>query len=174
MASVEDPRPCAGCDLCCRLLDMPELDKPAGQVCRHQVKGGCGIHATRPNACRKFQCQWTITEFLDEAWRPDRAHFFIWAQSPGQIIIEVDPDHPDAWRQAPYHDFLKYWAGPNAGMQVLVRVDLNMFMVFPEGDVDMGPQQATEKINWGYNYRYDGKKVPFAYFGEPTADHSGS
>ena len=100
--------------------------------------------------------------------RPDRANLFIWAQIPDQVIVEVNPDHADAWRQEPYYATLKHWSGPPVAQQVLVRIGQRMFMVFPEAEVDMGPQQPGKPMNWGYDDD-DGKRIPFAYFGDPPA-----
>src|SRR5436190_7565495 len=72
------PKPCGDCSLCCKILDIPELEKPGGVWCRHFAKGrGCGVHADRPQVCRGYQCTWTWTAPLDERWRPDRAGFLI-------------------------------------------------------------------------------------------------
>ena len=145
------------------------LDKPAGVPCRHLISGsGCGIHDSRPAQCASFQCQWTVSPNLDDRWRPDRANLFIWAQIPDQVIVEVNPDHADAWRQEPYYATLKHWSGPPVAQQVLVRIGQRMFMVFPEAEVDMGPQQPGTPMNWGYDDD-DGKRIPFAYFGDPPA-----
>lgn len=166
----ENPRPCGDCDLCCRLLEVKALGKAAGERCRHLVAGvGCSIHASRPEQCSSFQCQWTVSPLLGDEWRPDRANFLIWAQAEGQIIVEVDPDHPDAWRAAPYYNNLRNWSAPPVNLQVLVRAADQVFMVFPEADVAMGPLQPDKPMTWGYQLRYDGKRVPYAYFGEPPA-----
>ncbi len=149
------------------------LDKPAGQPCRNLVSGkGCGIYASRPSQCASFLCQWTVSPNLDDRWRPDQAKLFLWAQIPGQVIVEVDPDYADAWRREPYYDTLTSWAGPPAALQVLVRVGQQIFMVFREGDVDMGPQQPGKLMNWGYNVNDAGARIPFAYFGDPPTAES--
>ena len=38
-------RECGACTLCCKVFDVPVLEKPAGQWCKHCLPGrGCGIH----------------------------------------------------------------------------------------------------------------------------------
>lgn len=49
-------RTCAGCDLCCRLLAVKALDKPAGPLCPCHTGTGCRIYGYRPQACRDFRC----------------------------------------------------------------------------------------------------------------------
>lgn len=54
-----EPRSCDGCTMCCRLLGVAELSKPAGTQCSHCLPGkGCGVYAVRPQTCRDFQCLW--------------------------------------------------------------------------------------------------------------------
>ena len=50
-------RSCGTCTLCCKLLQVPEVEKPLGEWCRHCDKGvGCTIYAERPQRCRDFFC----------------------------------------------------------------------------------------------------------------------
>lgn len=64
-------RECGSCTACCTHVQVSELNKPAGVPCRH-LCGGCGIYATRPTACRAFQCSWLGGTFPLPEWaRPD-------------------------------------------------------------------------------------------------------
>lgn len=64
-------RSCGTCSLCCTVLRVDELAKPAGRDCVHQ-RGtrGCGIHATRPAICRAYRCLW-LQGGLEDDERPD-------------------------------------------------------------------------------------------------------
>ena len=64
-------RTCGPCSLCCTLLRVDELAKPAGRDCVHQ-RGtqGCAIHATRPPICRAYRCLW-LQGGLEDDERPD-------------------------------------------------------------------------------------------------------
>ena len=68
-------RACGGCRACCKLPDIPELNKPLNTWCEHvdfdQPEGGCSIHARRPATCRGFECAW-LSGLGDEEDRPDR------------------------------------------------------------------------------------------------------
>jgi hypothetical protein len=65
-------RACGSCSLCCTILRVDELAKPAGRDCIHQ-RGtqGCAIHATRPTICRSYRCLW-LQGGLEDDERPDR------------------------------------------------------------------------------------------------------
>ena len=64
-------RECGTCSLCCTVLRVDELAKPAGRDCVHQ-RGpkGCGVHATRPAICRSYRCLW-LQGGLEDDERPD-------------------------------------------------------------------------------------------------------
>ena len=68
-------RRCGPCSLCCTLLRVDALNKPAGRDCIHQrsgeASGGCGIHDTRPPVCRAYRCLW-LQGGLEDDERPDR------------------------------------------------------------------------------------------------------
>lgn len=55
-------RECGPCRVCCRLPDIPELDKPINTWCRHiDLESGaapCKIYDHRPGVCRAFDCAW--------------------------------------------------------------------------------------------------------------------
>ena len=162
---------CGECSLCCKILRINVLEKPAGVWCHHFAKGqGCSIHTAAPGECRKFQCYWSISETLGEEWRPDRSKLVVWSNTPGRIIVDVDPSHPNAWRQDPYYFQLKTWSnrdGPSP-LEVLVRIKERMLVMFPEGEVDLGPQQTECSISSGYNVA-NGQKTPYARFVEARA-----
>lgn len=161
-------KPCGDCSLCCKVLEVAVIDKPAGRWCRHFRKGtGCAIHAERPGLCRDFQCLWTGLDALGEDWRPDRSRLVLWSDFSGRIVIDPDPASPHAWRREPYLSQIKAWsqrAGPD-WFEVLVRVGARLIMVFPEGEVDLGELQPGRRIESGYR-REGGRLVPWARFGE--------
>ncbi len=67
-------RECGDCQLCCKLVEVPQLDKPLWTRCRYQDKTkGCAVHKLplQPKSCMDFTCAW-----LDGRWddddRPDK------------------------------------------------------------------------------------------------------
>ena len=95
---------CQSCNLCCKLLDIPVLEKPAGQWCGHCDQGtGCTIYDTRPAPCREFTCLWLGSQKtpkpLPAALRPDRAGImFYYVNSFRELNGVTDTERPGAWR----------------------------------------------------------------------------
>lgn len=114
---------CDGCSLCCRLLAVEEIDKPACHWCKavkwSRQGGRCGVYPERPDACRTFQCVWLqsqertpangfpLGQVLPPELRPDRCHVVFCQggyvnpeEEPGELrlVLFVDPDYPNAWK----------------------------------------------------------------------------
>lgn len=49
---------CGECTVCCKVLRVQELGKPAGEWCASVTASGCGRYETRPQSCRNFRCLW--------------------------------------------------------------------------------------------------------------------
>jgi hypothetical protein len=114
-------RRCGDCQLCCKLLPMPELKKAAGQRCRYQRAGkGCTIYPRRPPQCQLWSCRWLVQpEDTADLLRPDRSHYvfdlvpdYITATEDGErqnievVQVWVDPDYPDAHRDPALREYL--------------------------------------------------------------------
>lgn len=86
-----NPRKCGACDVCCKVMEVPELSKPAHVPCKDKLSsGGCGRYNTRPAACRDWRCMWVGDEVgtLDD--RPDKIGGFFWIQGGtdfGSIVV---------------------------------------------------------------------------------------
>jgi hypothetical protein len=107
-------RKCGDCSLCCSLLSIEEIEKPANVWCQHcqPGEGGCSIYADRPLACRTYACQWLINPAtMGDEWRPTRAKMVVTYQRRTDggyfLSVDVDPSVPDRWRQAPYYKKIK-------------------------------------------------------------------
>ena len=162
---------CGDCTLCCTVLAVRDLNKPAGRACDHIAKGGgCNIYADRPGSCRAFQCFWTISDVLDEAWKPSRSGLMLWSNIEGRLIVEVDPERPGAWREEPYLSQLQAWADRSKPLhlEVLIRIDGFLMVLFPEGALDLGPSQDDLAVDSGYLLK-DGVSVPYARYVEPAS-----
>lgn len=81
-------RSCGPCTLCCTLMGVDELDKPAAQKCAHDCGKGCRIYDDRPTSCREFSCLWLLGSFPSYA-RPDKVGFVgsIERDRPGIVHI---------------------------------------------------------------------------------------
>ena len=119
-------RPCSGCQLCCRLLPVRDVDKPANTRCQHQRFGkGCAIYATRPLDCRLWTCVWALgtgEDLTEGLRRPDRVHYVIdpmpdfitmtdnktgAVHKPEVVQIWCDERHPDAHRDPALRAYLE-------------------------------------------------------------------
>ena len=96
---------CGSCTLCCKLLDVAELEKPGGRWCPHCAIGtGCKIYDTRPRPCRDFECLWLISQRdarpLAPALRPDRSKLVLYLDEGDRDVLGVcDSGAPDAWKE---------------------------------------------------------------------------
>jgi hypothetical protein len=102
---------CDGCALCCKVLSVEELRKPACKWCaeikRSEHGRSCGIYEARPESCRIFQCMWLLDEKMQPGLRPDRCHVVFamddylngpYDPAKPRLYAMVDPDWPNAWR----------------------------------------------------------------------------
>src|SRR5690242_9832248 len=106
-------RTCGTCSLCCKLLAVPEFNKPKNVMCQHATSPGtgCAIYATRPDGCRRFVCNWLKDTALGDHWKPERSKIIVSRSRGGKgVRISVDPDAKDAWRREPYYGQIKEWA----------------------------------------------------------------
>jgi hypothetical protein len=113
---------CGACNVCCKLLQVPDIEKPARMLCWWtSVHGGCQRQAekdTDPNllACKQFQCLWLASQFREDAgdklprsMRPDQTHVMFGPQDREDstlIYVHVDPEYPDAWQDSRIQDYL--------------------------------------------------------------------
>ncbi|MEM1183809.1 MAG: hypothetical protein AAGI53_02295 [Planctomycetota bacterium] len=73
--NLSQGRSCGSCRVCCKLPDIPELDKPRDTWCRFSAKSkgapGCTRYEARPDVCREFECAW-LSGLGDADDRPDK------------------------------------------------------------------------------------------------------
>ena len=152
-AKVVPGRACGTCSLCCKVLSISELAKPAGQWCTHCRPGkGCGIYATRPFDCRGFYCEWMISKGLGPEWRPEQSKFVLFKSNGGhRLTAHVDPGYPAAWRRSPYYENFKAWAvqavqkTPEMDL-VDVMIGEHVIVILPDREVDLGIVAANEFV----------------------------
>ncbi len=136
-------RSCGDCTLCCKLLPVVGVDKPANTRCRHQSRKGCAVYGKTgaplgkprmPMECKLWSCRWLVDEDTRDLSRPARSHYvfdvmpdFVIAQDgpDGEKIriealqVWVDPNHRDAHRDPALRAYLAK-AG-EAGLVAIVR-----------------------------------------------------
>jgi hypothetical protein len=140
-------RGCGSCQLCCKLLPVPDLQKPAGTKCRHaRVGKGCTIYADRPFPCRVWACRWLADATATAGMpRPDRCHYvidtapdYITANAPdgtsrriSVIQVWVDPAFRDAWRTPELRAFMLRQAQQFSLATIIRWSSRDALMVFP-------------------------------------------
>lgn len=68
---------CGGCNMCCFLPYIPELNKASHSMCHWCLPGlGCITRSKRPTNCKTFECLWLSSqgsaEPMAQNLRPDR------------------------------------------------------------------------------------------------------
>jgi hypothetical protein len=133
---------CGSCSLCCKVLAVDQLKKPMGAWCPHHGAGaGCTIHATRPHACRTFDCVWLMDPEMPQRFRPDRTKVVLDQDAAGRrLIARCDPANPRAWRRDPIYAALKGYAADSwgSGRIVLAVAGRRVWVITPTSDLDIG------------------------------------
>jgi len=141
-------RGCGDCTLCCKVMAVEEIAKPAGQWCRHCRPGrGCGIYDHRPAECRSFNCLWLIDARFGAHWKPAKSKMVLTASDDG-LEIRCDPGFPDAWRKQPFRNEIGALAaaGGTHDVTVLVMSGRKMVLVTRETEFDLGLVGADQRI----------------------------
>ena len=136
--------------LCCKVMRIPELNKPGDIMCSHaQVGKGCTIYENRPHSCQQFFCGWRLDPSIDALWKPDVCRFVLrFSSRHSALVLMVDPARPLAWRRQPYHRRLQEWAarGFEENKRIVVMVGSEATVVLPDHDVPLGVLAADDEI----------------------------
>jgi hypothetical protein len=137
---TEASRQCGDCSLCCKLLRIPELDKPKDEWCpnfAHRI--GCRIYADRPPSCRDFRCRWLVDLTMGPEWKPSVCKMVLDAK-PRLLVVHADPAVTKPWRAEPYSSVLKRLAaqGLTQGTLVMVMERRRSIVILPDREVDLG------------------------------------
>jgi hypothetical protein len=143
-------RSCGTCTLCCKVFDVPSLEKAAGQWCRHCKPGrGCGIHETRPSHCRSFHCLWMTEGWIGPEWKPERSKMVLTVDAGTRfLLVQVDPGAAAAWKREPYYGQLKRWAAASLQQRrhVVVFLNKSATVILPDRDVVLGVIGPEDRI----------------------------
>ena len=145
---TDGPRQCGDCSLCCKVLGIPELDKPKDEWCPNFAAGtGCRIYADRPPSCRDFVCRWLADPAMGPEWKPSVCKMVLDAK-PRLLVVHVDPAASKPWRAEPYFSVLKRLAaqGLTRGTLVMVMERRRTIVILPEREVDMGILETGARI----------------------------
>jgi hypothetical protein len=146
-------RECGDCTLCCKLVPVKEIDKPANTRCKHQrqIKGCLVYHTNKmPFSCHVWNCRWLVNADTHDLARPDRSHyvidmmpdFVIALDGDKKIQIQVvqiwcDANYRDAWKDPKLKAYMMRRGAE--GIASMIRYDsYEAFIVFP-------PNMTAEK-----------------------------
>jgi hypothetical protein len=137
---TEAAKQCGDCSLCCKLLRIPELNKPKDEWCpnfAHRI--GCRIYADRPPSCRDFSCRWLVDSTMGPEWKPSLCKMVLDAK-PRLLVVHADPAVTKPWRAEPYSSTLKRLAaqGLTRGTLVMVMERRRSIVILPDREVDLG------------------------------------
>lgn len=138
-------RKCGACQLCCKLLPVKAVKKPAGARCIHQKVGkGCALYHTvvgnlklMPIECHMWTCAWLSQPRARGLPRPDRSGYVV-DTMPDYVTVQdgtdgtpvriqavqvwVDPSKPDAHRDPALRAYLEDRAA-SEGVVAIIRYD---------------------------------------------------
>jgi Fe-S-cluster containining protein len=151
-AALVPGRSCGSCSLCCKVIAVAELQKPAGQWCIHSARErGCNIHDVRPPSCRAFFCAWLIDPNLGPEWKPEISRFVLTQEPKSQaLVVMADPGMPLAWKREPYYSALRRLSESlfRLDRKVLVNQKGQISVVLPDRDVPLGVVAPEEIAVW--------------------------
>jgi hypothetical protein len=142
-------RSCGDCQLCCKLLPVRGINKPANTTCQFQkFHKGCTVYHTdkMPMECGMWNCRWLVNDDTADQSRPDRSHYVIdvmpdfvdctdnetGEQTQVEVVqVWVDPNHRDAHRDPALRRYLHRRAAE--GVAAIIRYSSS------EAFVLMGP-----------------------------------
>lgn len=141
-------RECGDCTLCCKVMAIEQLAKPASAWCPHCKPGrGCRIYPDRPDECRAFNCLWLVNDRLAEHWRPSKSRLVLTTPEDG-IEVRCDPGFSDAWRKEPFGGEIQQWAvsGETRDVTVVIVVGRRMILVTSDREFDLGVVGPDQRI----------------------------
>jgi hypothetical protein len=149
MSNPAGEKQCGDCSLCCKIMAIPELDKPKDAWCDHVIKKqGCGIYETRPQSCRMFKCLWLQDPRLPPEWKPNRSKFVMVGESRTELVVHVDSNSPGAWRDEPYLSGLRSMAasGQSHGGLVVIIERGKSTVLLADREVPVGVLADDERL----------------------------
>ncbi len=147
-AASNSARECGDCTLCCKVMAIEELEKPAGSWCQQcKIGSGCKRYIERPAECQNFNCLWLVDDRLGPQWKPVKSKIVLTTSEDG-LEVRCDPGFPNAWRKEPYRTQIGQWAeaGEVNDVAVLVIVGSKMTLVTSNREFNLGVVHTDERI----------------------------
>lgn len=139
--------------MCCKLTEVPELNKQVHTWCQHCEKGvGCNIYEQRPASCQAYRCVW-LSGGLPADLRPDKSKVIFERLPSGKnYLVVVDLNRPDAWKKPVVQDVINAFL--QAGRSIVISGNPNK-MLLAKGK---NPNTVLEDINAALKNQYGAKQ----------------
>ena len=139
------------------MLRVDELSKLGGRDCVHQRgESGCGIHATRPQICRRYECLW-LQGGLEDDERPDATRGVVDLETRGlQVGLLIHEAEPGAFESSVRLQAIA--ERHRASMPVRIR---------DSGDVLDPDRPFRVLLPGGIEHRIEGEWITILRAGEP-------
>jgi Fe-S-cluster containining protein len=150
-AAAAAGRQCGECTMCCKVMPIKELSKPAHQWCQHAKPGsGCAIYQSRPAECRGFACSWLLLKEIGEHWKPTKSKMVLvhgrdHQRGSQMISVHTDRSYPNAWRRSPYYEELKRRCGQTR-IEIIMS-DRRRVLMCADQDVYFDPETEAVEFN---------------------------
>jgi len=140
---------CGDCALCCKLIEVLPLDKPAGKWCQHCTKQSCSIWKERPRICRSYECLWRLSEPMGEVLRPSNCHIVFELYEPEKTVVAlVDQHYPESWGKGEPLKLIKRMVMD--GYTVWIMVGKDRHVMLPQGETQgsavLRAQRARNRV----------------------------
>lgn len=99
---------CGGCNMCCDIPPIPELDKPASVLCKNCTENvGCNIYSSRPQSCKNFDCLYLQSDDMDESLRPNECRV-MFEKVTTKIYFGTElPKDVGSWKKLNVFNYIK-------------------------------------------------------------------
>lgn len=137
-------RDCGGCTLCCTVIEVKFLGKPAGKRCPFCEEAiGCNIFGRpeRPAACGAYRCAWLFNATWPDELRPDRCGAVFEPFGLRNFAAAIDPNRPGAWRKGAAREAILKMIG--IGYAVVVVAGNRKDVLLPSGRT---PKQVWDDL----------------------------
>lgn len=138
--------------MCCKVYEVPPVDKARGVWCKHCKPGrGCGIWNSRPQFCRDFHCHWIFDTSFGDEWKPEKSKLVMnYRPNDNAFVVMVDPGSPGAWLRQPYQSSLRALAGRLARKRHVVEIVVNhdTTIITPTRDFHVGADADEIEFKW--------------------------
>lgn len=121
---------CGSCKLCCKLTEVPSLEKPGGAWCQHACSLGCYIYEKRPEECQAYNCLWIVSPNMTPRLRPDLCGVMFEPYWDAGLVLAKVERH-GAWQEDPASVLILRLT--NDGYPVIAIDGKEVHMCVPEG-----------------------------------------